>query len=499
MELQNLDARPAGEAVLPAQEQCERQIRKILRSTAFRNASMLQQLLQFLAVRAFDHSAEALKEYTIGVEALNRPMDFDPKTDTIVRVQIHRLRQKLKEYYDSDGNQDPVVVDIPKGHYLPSFEVSPHADPELNHGAQRSFDTQVHQSGSVPTQENAPEAVSPKPWWTLSSVRAITAAVSALLFFAVGLWVGSLRSRAKKEAQAAGSELVLPRTPDPVRQFWMNFLGSDTAPVITYPDAVFLLDNSNDLFRFRRGASDDRGALVDPHLAVQFASNPALVSRAGQLYYENAYLGAGELKGLAMLENLFGQMGIKPIVKPSREITPDDLKQHNVIMLGSSFQSFAVAQLSTMGDLSFKNPDRRLEQWRGMIVNAHPRPGEDSTYHTERDPLSHVLKTDYALITIQPGVEAGRYIATLGGLDTTGTEGAIQFVTTRSGIDDLSKALTRLGGPATKDSPALFQALLSVRLEKGYEVLGTSLVTMHPLTAAHGNPAGNTSTQAAAQ
>jgi hypothetical protein len=488
--------------VLPAQERCERQIRKILRSTAFRNASMLQQLLQFLAAKAFDHSSETLKEYTIGVEALNRPQDFDPKTDTIVRVQIHRLRQKLKEYYDSDGSQDPIVVDIPKGHYVPSFEVSASAELETHHDAPPPTDIHAPLTAAFPAPAGVQESASADEksrWpWTPFSLQALIAAALALMIFTAGLWIG-LRSGTRKDARSASSEMAPARTADPVKQFWMSFLGNDTTPVITYPDAVFLLDNSNDLFRYRRGASDDRGALVDGHLAEQFASNPALVAKAGQLYYENAYLGAGELKGLAMLENLFGQMGIKPIVKPSREITPDDLKQHNVIMLGSSFQNFAVEQLSAMGDFSFRNPDTRLEQWRGMILNAHPRPNEAAIYHTERDPVTRVLKTDYCLISIQPGMVAGRYIATLGGLDTTGTEGAILFATSRSGVDDLNKALSGQGESEARDSPALFQALLSVQLEKGYEVLGTSLVTVHSTPTQHAHASSSTTAQVAAQ
>jgi hypothetical protein len=270
-----------------------------------------------------------------------------------------------------------------------------------------------------------------------------------------------------------------------VKAFWTSFLGNDLAPVIAYPDAVFLLDDSNDLFRFRRGASDDRGALVDPHLARQFASSPSLVSKAGQLYYENGYTGAGELRGVAMLSSLFGQMGVKAIIKPSREITPDDLRQHNVILFGSSFQNVAVAQLITMGDFKFKNPDSRLEQWRAQIVNSRPGANEDSAYHTERDPSTQALKTDYSLITVQSGVVPGRYIVMLGGLDTTGTEGAAMFATSRAGVEELSKALAASGESGAKAEMPLFQALIRVRLEKGYDVLGATLVAVHRLPPAN--------------
>ena len=107
-----------------------------------------------------------------------------------------------------------------------------------------------------------------------------------------------------------------------------------------------------------------------------------------------------------MLSNLFGQMGYKPIVKPSREVTVDDLTQHNVIMLGSSSQNIAVAHFSNPGDFRFKDFDTRLEQWRGVIVNPILASTKRSTYHTERDPNTQVLNADYSLITIQPGDSA---------------------------------------------------------------------------------------------
>jgi hypothetical protein len=507
------ETRPFGQATLPALEQCERQVQRILRSATFRNASMLQQLLQFLATKAFDHGSDSLKEYTIGVEALGRPQDFDPKTDTIVRVQIHRLRQKLKEYYDSDGSLDPILIDIPKGHYLPNFEAvavpEPHPAPLpatlldahvsvaasfLGAGHGETGQAEPNQAEKVPPPAQ-PEILRPR---APRFGRILLASAAAVVIFAGGFWIGALRTRADKNASALAESLVV-RPSDPVRVFWSNLIGNDPAPVLAYPDAVFLLDNSNDLFRFRRGASDDRGALVDPHVALQFASNPDLVSRAGQLYYENAYLGSGDMRGLTILANLFGQMGLRPIIKPSREITPDDLKQHNVIMLGSSFQNFAVAQLSNTGDFSFRNPDTRLEEWRGMIVNAHPRPNEAAIYHTERDPVTQVLKTDYSLISIQPGVVPGRYIANLGGLDTTGTEGAVLYATSRPGVEELSRTLASLGEPTPKDAPALFQALISVRLEKGYEVLGSSLVSVHPVPAPRLSAAGVPGPQPSAQ
>jgi len=223
--------------------------------------------------------------------------------------------------------------------------------------------------------------------------------------------------------------------------------------------------------------------LVEPHLARQFASNPQLVGMAGQLYYENGYTGTGELESVAMLSGLLGRMGVKPTIKSSRDLTPDDLSQHNVILLGSPFQNVAVAQLLTAGDFVFQNPDLHHEQWRAQIIDGHPRNGESSSYATERDAATRVLTSDFSLITIAPGVVPGRSIAFLGGLDTKGTEGATLFATSSFGVEQLVRALGSENAPST--GPFAFQALVRVRLAKGYQVLGAELTALHPMPGAN--------------
>jgi len=493
----------------PGVEQCEHQVRRILQSATFRNASTLQQLFQFLAAKTIAGTPEVLKEYTIGVEALGRRADFDPKIDPIVRVQSHRLRLKLKEYYDLEGSHDPILIHIPKGHYQPTFETLPVSilDTEVGSATRQgptapaiTLDDGVKANGNGRENRSSPlgvrELVSARPLLAL-----LTAALLAAALSVAGFWLGNRHSRNEVGAPNAISDFDSDsnHSPDPVRAFWAGFLGNDSAPVIAYPDAVFLLDDSNDLFRFRQGASDSRGALVDPHLARQFASNPDLVAKAGQLYYENGYTGTGELESVGMLAGLLGRMGIRPTIKSSRDITPDDLKQHNVILLGSPFQNIAVAQLIPAADFTFQTPGSRHEQWRAQIVHVHPENGEQPAYGTERDQTTQVLKTDYSLITIAPGVVPGRYIAILGGLDTKGTEGATLFATSAESIDQLTRALTAAGETAAKGKVPVFQALVRVRLAKGYQVLGADLTSVHRLRSSNAAEARDSATTPAAR
>ena len=493
------------QSAMPPSEECQRQVRRILQSATFRNAATLQQLLQFLTARALEGgSGESLKEYTIGVEAFGRPQDFDPKTDTIVRVQIHRLRQKLREYYESDGEHDPILVEIPKGHYLPRFEERPVAEGE------EGSDLRIKGPEGLPPP-NARRHVDSagirldSDWGTprrSGRLLAKSLIVTSLLIgvFLLGLWIGTRKAASGPEVGGAAATHATYSGADPaVKAFWANFVGDDPTPVIAFPDAVFLLDNSNDLFRFRQGASDDRGALVDSHLARQFASNPTLVAEAGALYYENGYTGAGELQAIGMLASLFGQMGIRPVIKPSRDITPVDLRQHSVILLGSSFQNVAVAQLMAAGDFSFRNPDSRLEQWRAEIVNTRPEGQESPSYHTERDPATRVLRADYGIVSIQDGVVPGRHLAVLGGLDTTGTEGAALFATTKSGVEEMRSALGASFSSGAAGEMTQFQALVRVRLEKGYEVLGSSLVSVHRIAQPKGRDPENVPASAPAK
>lgn len=462
-------------------EEIQQQLERIVHSATLRGSTTLQQLLQYLVTRSLEGAADSLKEYTIGLEAFGRRTDFDPRTDTIVRVQTHRLRQKLKDYYQEEGVHDRVMVEIPKGHYCPDFRLRDERNGDETESPKLL--TLEEHDPDISTREVGLKAASQVPGATRPTLfRPAMVALTLLLTLALGYLVG--RSWTKQSNAASGPSAVS----DPVKAFWTAFLQGDRAPIIAYPNAVFLLDDSNDLLRFRQGASDSRGARVDEHLAQQFASNPTLVKNAGPLYYEDGYTGTGELQGVAMLTEVFAEMGVKPIIKTSRNITPEDLQEHSVILLGSPFQNVAVGKLFADGDFSFDNPDSHREQWRAMILNAHPQKDEASSYHTERDPKTQVLEMDYSLISVQPGVVKGHRISVLGGLDTKGTEGATKFMTTADGISSLTAALSGKGligakGADPKSEFPYFQALLRVQLDKGDQVLRTELTSVHPLPA----------------
>src|SRR3974377_1874676 len=103
-------------------EQCFQQIERLTNSHSLRGAESLCRLLRYLAEHSLAHPPSTVKEYQIATEVFGRSGDFDPQEDSTVRVQVGRLRTKLSEYYAGEGAADPLLVRLPKGTYLPSFE-----------------------------------------------------------------------------------------------------------------------------------------------------------------------------------------------------------------------------------------------------------------------------------------------------------------------------------------------------------------------------------------
>jgi hypothetical protein len=97
------------------------QLSHILRSGGFIRAKRMQRFLEFVVEEALAGRANQVCEYSIGISVFGRDPSFEPGLDPIVRNDARRLRQKLFEYYQQAGNKDPMVIEVPKGGYVPVF------------------------------------------------------------------------------------------------------------------------------------------------------------------------------------------------------------------------------------------------------------------------------------------------------------------------------------------------------------------------------------------
>src|SRR5437870_4424576 len=98
------------------------QVEKILRSEGFARSERLSRFLRYTVDQSIDGKASQLKEYVLGVEVFDKDSSFDPRIDTLVRVEARRLRTALSTYYAAAGHDDPILIEYPKGSYAPVFQ-----------------------------------------------------------------------------------------------------------------------------------------------------------------------------------------------------------------------------------------------------------------------------------------------------------------------------------------------------------------------------------------
>ena len=106
---------------LAHKEQAKAELDAILSSGLFAHAPSLAQFLSYICTKCLDGEINQIKEYSIAVEALGRTPDFDQKRDSIVRVEAHRLRKRLRQYYEEEGAGHSIQIVIPAGQYVPQF------------------------------------------------------------------------------------------------------------------------------------------------------------------------------------------------------------------------------------------------------------------------------------------------------------------------------------------------------------------------------------------
>lgn len=119
------------DAVSPAEARGA--LARVLESPEFAQAARLSAFLRYVVTEALEGREAAIKGYSIAVDVFERPPDFDQSADPIVRVEASRLRRALAQYYQGSGDADPIIIELPRGGYVPAFrrraEV-PAAEPE---------------------------------------------------------------------------------------------------------------------------------------------------------------------------------------------------------------------------------------------------------------------------------------------------------------------------------------------------------------------------------
>ena len=403
------------------------QIDNIIKSHSLRGSESLCKLLQYLAKQSLYHPDAPLKEYQIATEVYGRPADFDPQSDSTIRVQAGRLRVKLAEYYAGEGAADPILVKIPKGSYHLTFEA-------------RAIEPQ-HQALSVPPREALPpsalvEAIPAR--WRVAFILLLVGFITSLVVLGSLLW-----NRKMSEPAVAASSA--PRAVGPLAALWRPFASGEEEPWVIFSNAAFVGRPETGM-RYYNSREDSKLAVFDH------------------------YTGVGEVLAIHALDDVFGTLGRRIRVKRGSLFTLDDVKNNNLIFVGSPSENLSLLDIPGTQEFVFQRVASGPRQGDLSIVSKHPKPGESSAYLAS--PSGASLTEDYSVVGLVPGIESGRYVMILAGTTTFGTQGAVEFVCRRESVEKLLREIPGSGAPIRP-----FEALVRVKIARGVPV-GTELVTV---------------------
>jgi hypothetical protein len=193
---------------------------------------------------------------------------------------------------------------------------------------------------------------------------------------------------------------------------------------------------------------------------------------AGRLVLStDEYTGMGEAIGLARITNLFRSADRGALLKQSRTVSPEDLKNNNIILLGSVW----------VNEWSGKLPIKEVFTYTSAatIENLSPQPGEETEYRPKFDGNGKLIE-DYGLITVKPNFLFRNTVMVLAGIHSEGTEAAAEYVTNPDYLKNLSDRLRQFSDNSAP--PKYYQVLLKVAVDNGMPTT-ISLVSVHELIA----------------
>ncbi|HEX7177134.1 MAG TPA: hypothetical protein VF240_17885 [Pyrinomonadaceae bacterium] len=452
-------------------EQKLEQLERVLHSRTLQNSESLKAFLRFVVEQTVDGRETQLKEYIIATEVFGRNSDYDPRIDSVVRVQAGRLRTKLQEYYSTEGKGDPLVIDLPKGHYHPVFNS---AQPESVPDAAFNAHAAAHATG--PNGHAATDTANGNAHDEMTHARRRGGMASSLLLGAIIVTLGAAvlalyfsNRELRRQTVVADPSL----NTEEFKAVWGPFLDDPEPPllVLSNPTVYRFVNEADPRSLIERAitlnSEQTRTLSAAPEFKGQWTGgeSPRLIPSLGM------YTGMGEAIGLYRLTDLFRNAGKGVLLRQSRHVNAADLKYRNVVLLGSIYVNEWSRRLPLNENFAYT--------FSATIENREPLAGEERVYKPEFHPETGEMVVDYALITVKPNVSGEHAVMTLAGIFSEGTEAAAEFVTTRNHLDLLGQRLRQLGAPGG-GPPKYYQALLKVGVENGTPTT-IKLLSVRPL------------------
>ncbi len=391
------------------------QIDRLIQSKAFETSEVHRRLLQYLAEKSLTGDAERLKEYTIGLEAFSKPPTYDPKHDSIVRLQVGRLRQKLATYYQTEAAGDSVLVSLPKGAFKLNFEIFHPAD-------------------------LAPATPPPDPG---RKILGLTIALAVVAIWAIAATVSLSRS-----TRAVAT--VDPWTPD-LEALWAPLLQSHRTTVVClgtplfvrFPNLGFFRDPKvNDWAEIEKSQrlTEARKALGDKEIVPSYN-----------------FTGAGEASAAFLLARLLSTRKKDLLLTRSSIVSWQQIMDEDVIFVGPPKFNLQLQAAAMQQDIVIE-PEG--------IRNLKPGPGEPAYLPDNMAPGKPSEGETHALISRTPGLSGVGELLMIAGNASPDTFAAAEWITQPLRARELIQHLRSPSG----EIPRYFQVVIKVGFKQGIPV-----------------------------
>ena len=394
-------------------------VQRVAGSLAFQKSRRLREFLLFVCERAVRDPDSVVREQDIGVLVFGRSTDFDPSEDTLVRVQASQLRKRLQQYFIGEGAAEPVIIEIPKGTYMPAF---------------REREAVV---AEVKPEDAAPP---PTPRLDLRLPLGLLSLVLAIACAWLFVQYRELRGRLNEGREPRPS----------VDRLWKQMFGNRHTYVVLSDGTLTMFE---DLLHKQLSPTEYQRQQF-PKLAEAQLKDPTVLDFSRRLM-NRQFTPIADVALAQRISRLGAAQGTPIEVLFARSAATQHFKAHNAVLSGSRRGNPWIELFEAR--LNFRSrfdEDARMS----YIDNVAPQPGEAGVYEVKWD------RVGYCRVAYLPNLDATGSVLLVSGTDFSSTDAGAEFITSERWVKPLLAALQ--AGDGGRPIP-YFEVLLRAQLVLG--------------------------------
>jgi len=431
---------------------------RVADSIYFRKGPKLRAFLLYVCENTILGRPENVREQLIGCKVFGRRPDYSLSDDNIVRVEARELRKRLEGYFASEGQNEPLIIEIPKGAYVPIFR--PREEPTPGGGAE---------------PEDTVEAGIAHGLLQGRAARWLTAllAVGLLASLAAMLWLmrDNQRLRQAPSSVGAGASASLQGY-----SIYSDLLGS--LGQLPNREPKLVLCNPKVILYFGSGKAaptvESGDSLVPAPKDFDQLFSPALNGKDQELPYHlflitrQKYTGTGEAMAAFYIGRMMDSLHRPVHLTQARFLNWDTVQQEDLILLGGPSSNDWTSQIDPKSDFVFSGRS---------IVNVRPLPGEPKEYTADDIPAAGGPIAEYGFLKMHT-TPSGFRTFFLAGLSGGGTAGVAEFFVTPAKMRPVAERIA--AGAPGKPFPSDWQVVIKITVQDGLPV-ESSVATVRPL------------------